>query len=305
MKISKKFTTLKPHYKMIGIILIILILFMGFYSMVVSKNKSVQKINNLPLATDKFIDTKADLNGDGSQETLRIAYADLKKGQTIQYEVILDKNGKEIGSRTMPIPIMPLPNSGKVYPPDAESKQQFVSFDFSVGPHSSETMFFGLQQKTNEIAPVCLTGNVKGPESCLFWSGEVGGLVAKDLDNDGVLEVVEIVDEYPKDGQITSAIEKTINDSFKDLGQTATDGMIRIAKREQGGRGNKAIWGVYRFNGNFFEEQTGVNYDKYYTLVSKYLKTTYPIYPTIMKKDAMSKDSVDYNLFMRQFWTKR
>ncbi|MDO8658159.1 MAG: hypothetical protein Q7K55_05435 [Candidatus Levybacteria bacterium] len=287
----------------IGVLLLVfllgLLIVVGFF--VVSKNKPSQKTNNTSSITgNKFEDVKADLDGDGSQETLRLATDD--KGP---YLVVLDAGGKEIGPHSLPLPTRPFSNSGKAIVSDSETKQQFVSFDFVVGPHSSNTMFFGLQQYTNAISLVCHEEEKTDPESCFFWSGEIGGLVAKDLDNDGALEIVETVDEYPKDGSITADIEKIINEQFKDLGQDAVNGMIRIAKREQGGRGNKAIWGVYRFNGNFFEEQTGVNYDKYYTLVSKYLKTTYPTYPTTMKKNAMSKDSVDYNLFMRQFWTNR
>lgn len=288
-------------------ILIGLLVVVGY--IVVTKNKPLQKTENVIPITDSISEeVKADLNGDGNQETLRLSYTNSEKEPVVSL-IALDKNGKEIGKLPTSMPIqIPMLKSGKVHTPVKKDKNQFVSFDFSVGPHSSETMFFGLfELKTGGmgVLPICLTDNVNGASDCLFWSGEVGELAAKDLDNDGNLEVVETVDEYPKDGQITTATEKIINDEFKDMGQDAVSGMTRIAKREQGGRGNKVVWEVYRFNGNFFEEQTGTNYNKYYTLASQYLKTTYPTYPSIMKRTTMSKESLDYNLFMRKFWTKR
>lgn len=292
--------------KLIAIIIILGLIFgVGYFF--VSKNKPTPKTENTPLTADKnFEKVNADLNGDGVLETLRLSYVNTEEDLSVTSLVALDKDGKEIGSlpKSMPIPV-PFSNSGKVYSPFATSKRQFVSFDFIVGPHSSETMFFALQDEAKEVLPVCLTNDVKGPESCLFWSGEVGELVVKDLDNDGKLEVVETVDEYPKDGTLTKEEEDAVNKVFKDSDKETYDGMMRIPKREKGDRGNKVVWGIYQFNGSFFEEQTGKNYDKYYDLVSKYLKATYPTYPIIMKRSTMSKDSLDYNLFMRNFWTHR
>lgn len=89
-----------------------------------------------------------------------------------------------------------------------------------------------------------------------------------------------------------------INEQFKDAGRDAVDGMTKIVRREQGGRGNKVVWGVYRFNGNFFEEQTGTNYDKYFALLIK-------IQSDLMKKNDLSKGSLEYNEFMKKFWTHR
>ncbi len=287
------------------IVLLGLLVVAGY--LIISRNKPSKIVKTTPPITEsKFEDVKADLNGDGNQETLRLSYTNSEREPVVSL-IALDKNGKEIGKLPTSMPIkVPMPKSGKVHTPVKKDKNQFVSFDFSVGPHSSETMFFGLfQLKTGGmgVLPICLTDNVNGASDCLFWSGEVGELAAKDLDNDGNLEVIEIVDEYPKDGQITTDTEKIINDEFKDMGQDAVSGMTRIAKREQGDRGNKVVWGIYKFNGEYFKEQTGKNYDRYYDLVSKHLKATYPNYPTIMKRNSMSKDSLDYNLSMRQFWT--
>ena len=192
------------------------------------------------------------------------------------------------------------------YTPNKKEKNQFVSYEFSVGPHSSETMFFGLfelKDNTFGILPVCLSLDVKGAQDCLFWSGEVGSLVVDDFDKDGILEVVEMVDEYPKDGPLTKDIENITKDNFDKLGQNASDGALRVLKREQGGRGNRVVWAIFKYDDFYFKQQIGNSYNKYFSLVKDYIKNLYPNYPTIMKRSEMSKDSLEYNEFMRSYWT--
>ena len=277
-------------------------------SVLLSKlNKNYPKNITLNNDNNKPESTKADLNGDGKEETLSlIVSGSEEKGYTVSL-IAYNENGEEIGRTPEGMPIAePLSGSAKVYTPVKKDKNQFASYDFVVGPHSSETMFFGLfELETGGIGilPVCLTSDVKNAHDCLFWSGEVGALVADDFDKDGIMEVVEMVDEYPKDGVITSDIENMINEQFKALGQDAADGMIRIAKREQGGRGKRVVWGIYSYNGEYFEEQLNANYEKYYKLIDPYIRNFYPNYPIIMRKSEMSKDSLEYNEFMRSFWT--
>lgn len=149
----------------LGIIVLGLLIIAGFF--IASKNKTSQKIENFSSNTDsKFEDVKADLNGDGKQETLRLATDDKRI-----YLVALDTNGIEIGPHSLPLPTRPFSNSGKAILSDSETKQQFVSFNFVVGPHSSSTMFFGLQQYTNTISLVCHEEEKKDPESCFFLVG--------------------------------------------------------------------------------------------------------------------------------------
>lgn len=251
---------------------------------------------------------RVDLNGDGKKETLKL----IVSGDEIDSIVLLiayDENGKELARlpETMPIQV-PFSNSAKAYSFDNKKKSKIVSYDFVAGPHSSETMFFGLYEfETGErkILPICLTSDVKSAYDCLFWSGEVGALIVDDFDGDGILEVAETVDEYPKNGTLTKEEEDAINKVFKDGDLNEFEMMTRIAKREKGGRGNRVIWGIYRYNGEYFEEQLGVNYENYYKLVNTYLRNLYPNYPTIMEKADMSNDSLEYNEFMKGFWTKR
>ena len=145
--------------------------------------------------------------------------------------------------------------------------------------------------------------DVNSASDCLFWSGEVGDLWADDYDKDGILEVVEMVDEYPKDGPLTEEIENITKETFEKLGQKASDGALRVLRREQGGRGNKVIWAIYKYNDRYFEKQSEKDYDKYYVLVKDSISNLWTEYPNIMKKSEMSKDSLEYNEFLRDYWS--
>jgi len=274
-------------------------------------NKNYPKNTSLNNNNSKnYEEKKIDLDGDGKEETLRLTYsADGEQSQIPESLIAYNSEGAEVARFPDDLPMaMPFTDSAKVYTLNKANKKQFVSYDFIAGPHSADTMFLGLRESNDDkgiILPVCFVEVPQSALDCLFWSGEVGSLVVDDFDNDGFMEVIEMVDEYPKDGSITSDIEDMINEESKDLGQKVTDGMIRITKREQGGRGNRVVWGIYRYNGEYFEKQQGTDYEKYYKLVTEYLRRFYPDYPTIMNKSEMSKDSLDYNEFMRGFWTNR
>ncbi len=259
------------------------------------------------METSKVEDIRADLNGDGENETLRIFNTD-PTDESLSYLslIALDKGGKEMGKlpESMAFP-KPVTNSGQIYIPFPDKKLQIVSFDFSVGPHSSETIFFVYVDEGKVVLPICLKEGAQEREDCSFWSGETGELIVRDLDNDGLLEVVETVDEYPKDGKISEELIKATDDAFIDLGKVLANGAKRVARREAGGRGRKVVWRIYKLNNNYFEQQLGSNYDKYFELVSAFLWNQYSDSPTLMKRNDMSKDSEDYNLFMRNFWTRR
>jgi len=263
---------------------------------------------NKEIKSDTKIEEKyVDLNGDGQQEILRLTTKYIDEENTEVSLIVYDKNNKEIGRLPDDLPINePMFDTARVFTPIKKDKKQFVSYEFIVGPHSSETMFFGLfdfKDGGMGILPVCLTEDVNGASDCLFWSGEVGDLWADDYDKDGILEIVEMVDEYPKDGPLTEEIINSTKETFNNLGEKASDGALRVLKREQGGRGNKVIWGIYKYNDTYFEKQLGKDYDKYYVLAKDSISNLYTKYPTIMKKSEMSKDSVEYNEFMKNYWT--
>ena len=252
-------------------------------------------------------DTLVDLDGDGDDEIVR--YSSLISEDslyTVESLVAYDEIGEEVGRLPEEMPIEePLPNTSQVFVANKEDGKQFISYEYISGPHSSMTMVFGLfELKTGQMGllPICSTEIVKSAYDCLFWSGQVGTLVVKDLDNDGMIEIVEMVDEYPKNGEITSEIIEITNREFKDLGQDTAKSMIRVLKREQGGRGNRVVWNIYHYNGEMFKIQLGSDYEKYYGLVEKYLRKSSLEYPVVMKRSEMSQESLEYNEFLEGFW---
>ncbi|GDX61963.1 hypothetical protein LBMAG33_2730 [Candidatus Levyibacteriota bacterium] len=307
MNISKKSKII------IFIILLLCLLFFSINNFYFIKNNSSNNLNNDDLKkNNKLQEIKVDLDGNGDQEIIRVA--SVKKDNIIDKEkdlsfvtlIALDKNEKELGRlpkyMLLPEPIL---NSGKVYLLSSKIKIKIVSFDFSAGPNYSETMFFALsiQDKLKNIIPICFVDKVKGPENCLFWSGEKEDFIVKDLDNDGNLDIVEIINEFPGSSEITEEEEKVINGRFANIDKDRLNGIKRILMREKIGKGNKIVWKIYTFNDKFFEEQIDDNYNKYYGLVIEYFKKKNSKYPKIMKKNEMSDDSLEYNLFMRKFWT--
>ncbi len=276
-------------------------------SKLMGKIGSSKQSDNSPEQVNKIEDFRLDLNGDGKNETLRLFNTDPNDDSLKSLSLIaLDKDGKEMG-RLPESMLINSPHSGssKTFVPFPDQKMQIMSFDFTVGPHSSETIFFVYVDEGKVVLPICLKEGAQEREDCSFWSGELGELIVTDLDKDGLLEVVETVDEYPKDGKISEEASTAIDDAFKDLGPSLAAAAKRVAIREAGGRGNKVAWSIYKLKNNYFEQQMGTNYDKYFSLVGSYLKNRYSDSPTLIKRSDMSKESEDYNIFMRNFWTRR
>jgi hypothetical protein len=155
-------------------------------------------------------------------------------------------------------------------------------------------MFFELDGDL--IFPVGHEDEITGPYDCLFYSGNTGYLPLLDLDNDGYLELIETVDEYPSSGEISTEEENAINQAFDEQGvdDVAEDAEI-IAKREKGEQDRTVVWAIYSFNGEKFVEQTGDNYEKYYDLVGNQIKNK-------MKKSELSNDSLEYIQLIKNFW---
>ena len=281
-------------------------------SVLLSKfNKNYPKNITLGNNSENTEELRLDLDGDGKEEMLRLTLLnDEEQYPETKSLIAFDFEGNEIARYPEDLPMAaPMSGSAKVYSLDKNSKKQFISYDFIAGPHSADTMFLGLRESndgTKTILPICFVEVPQSALDCLFWSGEIGSLVVDDLDGDGFVEVVEMVDEYPSTSKLSSEEEKAIVEVFNEQEIGDFTNMAKtIAEREKGGRGNRVVWGIYRYNGEYFVPQLGVNYEKYYPLVTTYLKRFYKDYPIIMKKSEMSKDSLDYNEFMRDFWTNR
>ncbi len=68
-----------------------------------------------------------------------------------------------------------------------------------------------------------------------------------------------------------------------------------VVKREKGGRGRAVVWAIYGYDGKSFVEQVDDNYDRYYNLIGDKIDNK-------MKKSDLSKESLEYNEFVKEFW---
>jgi len=239
-----------------------------------------------------------DFNGDGKDETVFIHLVSEEDPGASNYLTVSDSAGKEIARSPEGAPfLVPVGRTGEVVKLETEGSQEWLKLDFIAGPHQFETMFF--QPFEDLIVPACRKGAEKLPDDCLFYTTMEEGIQIEDLDKDGYAEVVEYVDEYPGEGELTSEEESAIKKGFE--GQDVsefTEGARRIALREKGGRGRTVVWGIYNFDGYTFVPQVGDSYNEIFSLLSK-------SQPNLIKKSEMSKDSIEYIEFARKFWTKR
>ena len=157
-------------------------------------------------------------------------------------------------------------------------------------------MFFDLQKDL--LLPVCLKEKVTAPYDCLFFTGNVGNLPVMDLDQDGLAEVIETTDEYPSEGKLNQEEQAAITEvSGESEADEFTQAMEQIAKREKGGRGRTVVWAIFSYNGKFFKEQSGKDYDRLYNLIGSQIKNK-------MKKSELSRDSLEYLNLVRNLWNK-
>lgn len=241
---------------------------------------------------------RIDLNGDANQEFLIIDPGDqTQPNDHIKSMIAYDSAGNVIARKPEEIAILqPMIGSAEVHRLKETDRKEAVSFEFPAGPHQSQVMFFALNK--DKILPVCLKEKVTGPFDCLFFIGNVGYLPVMDLDQDGLAEVIETTDEYPSEGKLNQEEQAAITEvSGESEADEFTQAMEQIAKREKGGRGRMVIWAIFSYNGKFFEEQTGKDYDRLYNLIGSQIENK-------MKKSELSRDSLEYLNLVRKLWNK-
>lgn len=249
----------------------------------------------------QFFDNQVilDINGDGYKEKVvnHMMSDDVNGNSQNIFLSVYNYKSEEIGRTAGWVNSPPATIQMRAYKLDASDKKEYLSTEFSAGPHQSETMFFELYNAT--LLPVCFVIQSDNPYDCLFYAGNVGGLVVSDLDGNNKMEVIETVDEYPADGQLSSEEESAIRKAFEEQSVTEfTEGAKRIAIREKGGRGKTVIWAIYSYNGTYFVPQTGKDYETYYSLIEDSILNK-------MRVSELSENSLDYIQFARGFWTHR
>lgn len=242
---------------------------------------------------EESLEMSADLDGDGN---LELVFLDSDETSSKVSSIIAYNSlGEIIGSTPEGITFpQPATDSFRVFRLDSEQNKDFFSFDFIAGPHQFERMFFELYE--DAILPVCFTEEIKGPSDCLFYMGGPDYLLVEDLDKDGLVEVVEVVDEYPSEGELTEEEKEAIEKEFGELG--VSEEAKEIASRESGGRGRPVVWGIYSYDGYYLKPQLDEDHEKYFLILKEE-------YEDLMRKADLSEDSLEYIEFARNFWTRR
>ncbi len=282
--------------KPIFIILLILVIGTGIIFLLNKKSSSsngIQKIssqeNSLPNNENKAL---IDFNGDGEKETVIMHESDFTVTPPIfGYVTAHNFKGQEIARSPKWTGSVPHPIRTANHNLNKEEKKEYLRMEFTAGPHQFESMFFTL--KNNELAPICKKQQPQNIADCLFYITQ-DSLIVADIDGDGFSEVCEIASVYPSLEELNDEEEKATDETF---GEEA-EGAKEIARNGQGQR-VAVIWGIYSFNGKYFEPQAGKAYDRLFELLTEDGSFS------PMKKSEMSQSEIEYTERTRNFWTHR
>lgn len=205
-----------------------------------------------------------DFDGDGDSE-LALAFSkdEFFENDSIfkGYIAVFDQDGSEIAKT--PDEFKPIetsiPGHMESYSFDEKSKKEYLRLISIAGSHHINNLFLGI--RNGRLLPVCKMNVPDTLEDCIFYNSR-GDLIIEDLDKDGLTEIAEMTDEYPPGG----------------------------------GRGRAVAWGIYSFNGVYFELQFGDNYDKLFNILAKDFNE-----PLMMRTD-LSEASVENLEMVKRFW---
>lgn len=201
----------------------------------------------------------------------------------------------------------------KVVRLNEESKKEYIQWDNIVGPHQTQTFFYTMFNNNLQAIPAFDFENETHTYAFYNSRNELG---IGDFTKDGLVEVVETVDEYPPDAPRldTSDLNKVVNETFDNegLSEADVDNFIEIVKRENNGigRGGVVIWSIYSFvesEAPFFRK---LNSDEYNEIANRYVSAMNEAFQKtdvdskLMKISDLEQDSIDFNVFVRDVWTR-
>jgi hypothetical protein len=247
---------------------------------------------------------EADLLGKGEKQTINIIISE----NTITLEVLDD--GKKVTNKTF--------YNGRIRPAldystvqlDSNNPKEYIRWDQVAGPHQFETFIITVYD--NHIFSLASLN----PETATwyepFWTNR-DRLVIGDIDGDGFAEIIEFVDEYPPNAQKLEDAE--IEDFTKKEIEEYGDDMWTIVARENygSGRGRKVIWNIHSFTytesgtpiiiklvGEEFEETATKLINTYQNAINDVEETELS---EIISVTQLEQNSIDFNNFVRDFWT--
>jgi len=248
-----------------------------------------------------------DFNGDGTKEVLNV----IEKETGMVNMDLFDLEGNKIAGL---MDELYLYNTTlfKIVKLNESSSKEYLQWDMAAGPHQVQTVF--LTVIGDLIEPIYSMDFEKKTMYSPFYNSR-GSLVVSDANYDGLVEIIENVDEYPVDAPRLEdpTLEEAVREAFskEGLSEKAIQDDIAIMTRENygKGRGRQVIMAVH----SFVDEEPPYFirlHDKEYEAiagpliesVNKSLKESESS-GGYMRYSDLEQDSKDFNEFVRNFWT--
>lgn len=287
----------------VPIFIIILIVFvLGFYVFSNQKRNNTKSLDQAKkINADKYL--KVDFEGKGNPALLDIQQ--LEKGFRV-----FTKTGEEIYFNDA---FPRVTSSYKIVKLNKNNKKEYLQWDNIVGPHETQTFFYTLIK--GRLQPLPAFDFETNIYTLAFYTSR-NDLGVGDFTSDGLSEVVENVDELPTDAPRLNNpdIEEKIRETFskEGLSEKEMQDWIKIADRENygKGRGGVVIWSIHSFVESEFPFFRKLSVNDYNEIADRYVSAMNQVFEKtkvnskLMKVNNLSKDSIDFNYFVRDFWTK-
>lgn len=286
--------------KILGIVISLLVLFSGIGWEYKSNNDPNTDLSSESNTTTEYIE--GDFLGTGSKQQIAITMDE----RSVKIEAF--ENGSVISSGLFDNGPLKPSSAYSVIKINQNKPREYIRWDQFVGPHQAET--FMLTINPNRVILASAADNESEVWYAPFWSSR-GNTYIGDIDSDGIAEVIEYVDEFPPNAPrlVDPEIEKITRSEFPD---ELEDDMWSIVSRENSGegRGRKVIWNVYTVTNEdplLFEKANKEKYEKLTADIFNamdMLNQEVEGSEEVMSKFDLAQDSIDFNNFVRNFWTQ-
>jgi len=268
--------------------------------------------NNSKINEDSIM---VDFYGDGIKEVLNV----IEKETGMVNMELFDLEGNKIAGL---LDGLYLHNTTlfKIVKLNENSPKEYLQWDMATGPHQIQTVF--LTVIGDLIQPIYSMDFEKKTMYFPFYNSR-GSLIVSDANYDGLVEIIENVDEYPVNAPRLEnpEIENIVREaaSNHNLSEDATKGLVEIMTRENygKGRGKKAIMAIHSFVDEEIPYFRRLPPDEYEEIAGKLVfaseevaeeikndKTYEGLTTEIMiRYSDLEQDSKDFNEFVRNFWT--
>lgn len=274
------------------------------------QNTDNTSASNIDKSKTQSIDI--DLNGDGKNETVKVA----EIGKNVVSMEAFDSSDHKIAELGSEVTLYST-TLYKVVGLNKKSSKQYLQWNMASGPHQVETVF--LTVVGDRIQPVYSIDFAKKTMYSPFYTSR-GDIVVGDANNDNLSEVIENIDEYPTNTPRLNDpnIEKMIRDEFSKSGLSEEDiqNNIRIVTRENygQGRGRKVLMAIHSFvdaNPPYFRRLPENEYNE---IADRFIQASNDIAnqnsknsnwegDLFLKYSDLTQDSKDFNNLVRAFWT--